>query len=124
MMKADTLRRFLLSERERFLAMIVSLDREGLNLDQAASSQELSSVDQHMAGTGSETFERTKHFSIRQTLATDLGDVEHALAKIDTGVYGVCEVCGKKIARDRLEALPATRYCVGDQVKVERDARV
>jgi RNA polymerase-binding transcription factor DksA len=38
-------------------------------------------------------------------------DVKDALMKIETGTYGICEVCGEKIEEDRLEANPAARTC-------------
>ncbi len=41
-----------------------------------------------------------------------LNDVERALAKIDDGTYGLCETCREPIAPARLEAMPASRYCV------------
>jgi DnaK suppressor protein len=40
-----------------------------------------------------------------------LKDINDALAKIEDGTYGVCEVCGKPIEEDRLEANPAARTC-------------
>jgi RNA polymerase-binding transcription factor DksA len=41
-----------------------------------------------------------------------LTEVERALRKLDDGTYGACEECGQPIAPARLEAMPATRYCV------------
>ena len=41
-----------------------------------------------------------------------LDEVEHALNKFDQGTYGLCERCGEQIAEARLEAIPATRFCV------------
>lgn len=38
-------------------------------------------------------------------------DVLAALARIEDGTYGTCEVCGKEIEADRLEADPAARTC-------------
>jgi RNA polymerase-binding transcription factor DksA len=35
-----------------------------------------------------------------------------ALDRIDRGVFGNCEGCGKSIAHDRLEALPYARHCI------------
>ena len=32
--------------------------------------------------------------------------------KFDDGTYGKCETCGEEIAEARLEAMPATRYCI------------
>lgn len=36
------------------------------------------------------------------------------LAKIEKGVYGVCEVCGEKIEEARLSADPAATTCMKD----------
>ena len=45
-------------------------------------------------------------------LQDSLADVDRALAKLEDGTYGKCEVCGEDIAEARLEALPASRYCI------------
>lgn len=41
-----------------------------------------------------------------------LDEIEAALERLDAGTYGTCETCGKPIADARLEAIPATRYCI------------
>lgn len=46
------------------------------------------------------------------SLSEQLADVEQALAKLDQGGYGRCETCDEEIAAARLEAMPATRYCI------------
>jgi len=38
-------------------------------------------------------------------------DIKLALDKIESGNYGVCEVCGEKIDEERLSANPAARTC-------------
>jgi DnaK suppressor protein len=38
-------------------------------------------------------------------------DIKDALAKIDAGTYGTCEIGGETIEEDRLEANPAARTC-------------
>lgn len=42
----------------------------------------------------------------------ELQEIREALARIETGTYGVCERCGGSIAEKRLEAIPDTRFCV------------
>jgi RNA polymerase-binding transcription factor DksA len=37
-------------------------------------------------------------------------EIEHALKKIKTGNYGICETSGKKIPKNRLQILPHARY--------------
>jgi len=48
--------------------------------------------------------------------------VEEALAKIDEGVYGVCERCEGSIPVKRLDLLPFTRYCVQCQSELEKES--
>ena len=38
-------------------------------------------------------------------------NIERALAKIEAGTYGVCEISGHQIEEDRLEANPSARTC-------------
>jgi RNA polymerase-binding transcription factor DksA len=45
------------------------------------------------------------------TAEAELGDVEHALARLDDGTYATCEICGDPVGDDRLAALPAARTC-------------
>ena len=35
-----------------------------------------------------------------------------ALDRIDRGVYGQCEKCGKSMSKERLDALPYARTCI------------
>ena len=37
--------------------------------------------------------------------------IDHALIMIEKGQYGFCEVCGKPIAKKRLDAIPWTVFC-------------
>jgi DnaK suppressor protein len=52
--------------------------------------------------------------SALEDLEAELGDVAHALACLEDGRYGICEVCGEMIGEARLEARPATRMCRED----------
>jgi RNA polymerase-binding transcription factor len=48
---------------------------------------------------------------LHRTDARLLRAIEEALGRISHRVYGVCESCGKPIAKVRLEAVPWTRHC-------------
>lgn len=50
--------------------------------------------------------------SLEKNLENSLEQVEIALKKITKGQYGVCETCGQKIRKKRLEILPTARYCL------------
>jgi RNA polymerase-binding transcription factor DksA len=107
-------------ERARLEGVRTGLDDEHLS-DQTEqdSLSELSSVDQHQADMGTETFEREKDLSILEAIESELADVEHALRRLDEGTYGTCEACGRPIDDDRLQALPAARLCRDDQERAE-----
>jgi RNA polymerase-binding transcription factor DksA len=54
-------------------------------------------------------------YSENNAILTDLElrytDVKDALARIEDGTYGTCEVCGAEIEADRLDASPSARTC-------------
>lgn len=56
--------------------------------------------------------EQGENLSLAATLRDQLDDVEGALARIDAGTYGLCQECGNPIAPPRLEAMPATPFCI------------
>ena len=41
-----------------------------------------------------------------------IDDIDHALERLAVGTYGYCEACREPISFERLEAVPAARYCV------------
>ncbi len=49
--------------------------------------------------------------AVLKQLETQLGDVDTALAKIEAGTFGLCEVSGEEIEEGRLNANPAARTC-------------
>ena len=38
--------------------------------------------------------------------------VKEAISRIDRGEYGICELCGEPIKKERLEAVPYSSMCV------------
>ena len=41
-------------------------------------------------------------------------EIDYALLRIELGEYGICEVCGRPIELERLEAQPTARLCEED----------
>ena len=58
------------------------------------------------------TAERGEAHALAGELTETLHDIEAALERLETGTYGVCEVCGSAIGEDRLEAMPAAKRCI------------
>jgi len=119
----DAARRRLDEERTRLEGVRGAFAVEHL-ADEAEteSISELSALDQHQADIGTETFEREKDLSILEQIEAELADVEHALRRLDDGTYGTCEFDGKPIPEERLEAVPAARFCLEHQAAAEQQA--
>ena len=45
--------------------------------------------------------------------------VKKAIARIETGTFGICESCGEDISFDRLKARPVTTQCIDCKTKEE-----
>jgi RNA polymerase-binding transcription factor DksA len=59
--------------------------------------------------------DQMEHFGDNAAILTDLelryADVLAALARIEAGTYGICEVSGEAIEPERLDADPTARTC-------------
>jgi RNA polymerase-binding protein DksA len=51
-----------------------------------------------------------------------LEEVEAALERIEAGTYGTCELCGREIPKQRLDALPQTATCIDCARGVEKES--
>jgi len=58
--------------------------------------------------------ERAVHLLVRldDREKHEIAEIDAALRRIAEGTYGTCEGCRELIAEARLQALPATRFCV------------
>ena len=123
-MDTDEAGRRLEAERERLGELREDFALEHLQSESEQENlSELSTAAQHQADLGTETFDRERDLSILEQVEAELADVEHALERLENGTYGTCEACGRPIDEARLEAQPATRFCVDDQAAAEREAR-
>src|SRR5262249_41549811 len=71
----------------------------------------LSSAPLHLGDTGTETFLQELNSTLLENERYLLNETLEALRRLDTGTFGRCEHCGTTIPEERLEALPAARYC-------------
>jgi DnaK suppressor protein len=61
--------------------------------------------------------DRLSQVGVHDNLQLTLADVDRALAKLADGSYGTCDVCGKPVGDERLEALPWAVLCVEDAAR-------
>jgi RNA polymerase-binding transcription factor DksA len=92
------------------------LQRELGRLDEA--ERELGASQRDEGGPGGATADvasdlTEEELALALALATSerLTEVDLALLRLAEGVYGDCLLCGHRIGRERLRALPWTAYC-------------
>ncbi len=96
-------------------------ERARLEQELAHAQEELALINQKLEekgdfglGEGASTvYEWEMNLALRQAAEAKIESIKAALARLDQGTYGICEVCGQAIDPARLEILPHTTLCVG-----------
>lgn len=113
-------RKLLLAERDRLTKAVDHLHGENSgSIEDELGEVSAGGVDNHMADTASATYERELDAGFEEGAQHTLEEVHAALARIEAGTYGICEVCGKPIGAERLAAIPWARLCIDDQRRAE-----
>jgi RNA polymerase-binding transcription factor DksA len=112
--------RLLLELRSHVLAQLGEHTEETLHKSSKDDSGDLSGYGQHMADAGTDTFDRDFALSLVSSEQEALAEIEAAIKRIHDGTYGICESTQKPIAKERLLAVPFTRYSTEAKKQVER----
>lgn len=108
------------SYRKRLNAELTELQVLLARTEQAGRSI----VDKARGDEGEEaakSYDREILFSQSDGERTHLNMVTQALERLDSGEFGICELCGNPISLKRLDAVPWTRYCRDCQEEVEKE---
>ncbi len=84
-------------------------DQKGDWMPMPPVDRDTSSADENTVADAIEGYE--DNVAIMGTLETRYNDIKSALDKIKHNAYGNCQVCGKEIEVERLEANPSARTC-------------
>jgi RNA polymerase-binding transcription factor DksA len=106
-------REHLIELRERLLSQMSGLAKE--------SAEEMTSYSLHMADSGTDNFDRDFALSLLSSDQDAIYEIEEALKRIEKNTYGICELSGKPIPKNRLDAIPWTRFTVEAQSQLERE---
>lgn len=123
-MKAEEVAQFkklLLSLRERLVGKVDVMQGETLKKSRQDASGDLSNVPIHMADVGTDNYERDIMIELIQNGEEGVRNIDTALEKIEEGAFGVCELCAKKINKERLKAVPYAKLCIDCQREEEID---
>src|SRR5205085_8339645 len=96
----------LAQSRQRLESELVEIEKELSELGAEPDGSIQVSLDEGFADAAQATSERANVLSLVEGLRNRLQDVRSALARLERGVYGKCERCGKDIPSERLEAVP------------------
>jgi RNA polymerase-binding transcription factor DksA len=80
--------------------------------DFVAASLDSNADDEHDPEGATIAFERQQVVALLAQAERSRADIVRALASIEAGSYGVCEMCGGAIGAERLEARPDARTCI------------
>ncbi len=116
---------FLRKQKKRLLAlrdaMLDSMNGVAQdNLRARAEGNEASAFGMHQADAGSDAYDRDFALNLLSQEQDALYEIDEALKRIELGTYGTCEMSGKPINHERLEAIPFTRFTVECQSQIER----
>lgn len=94
-------------ERERLAEMGRSVEQESPD----PSDDTEGALGQRSADAATEVETRMEDKGLADDVERQIAGIDAALARIDDGTWGVCEVCGKAIDDERLEARPEATTC-------------
>src|SRR5436305_5321825 len=88
-----------------------------------AEGSEASAFGMHQADAGSDAYDRDFALSLLSQEQDALYEIDEALKRVEIGTYGRCEMSGKPIPHDRLEAIPFARFTVECQSQLEKQSK-
>lgn len=103
-------RTLLDAERRETLARLATLTGDFDALVEASEGS--NADDEHDPEGATIAFERSQVDALARQAREHLREIDAALARLDAGVYGTCERCGRSISAGRLEARPTARTCI------------
>lgn len=114
----------LLEKKEKIMEALKKLEDDTLNKSQRDQSGDLSGYSLHMADVGTDNFDREFALNLLNNEQDIMYEIDDALARIESGKYGVCETCGKDIQEKRLMAMPSARMCKECQEAEEKKGKL
>jgi DnaK suppressor protein len=99
----------LLAKRNELLGNVSYMENDALREERS----DLSSMPIHMADLGTDCYEQEFTLGLMDSERKVIYEIDYALNRIEEGTYGICEIGGEHIPKQRLEAIPWARFCVG-----------
>ncbi len=111
----------LLSKRHELLEDRSQLEDEGLSkTSKSDKTGDITSVHTHMADMSADMFQQEVELGRLEREGQEIREIDAAIEKIENGEFGICELNGEEISKERLHAIPWTRYCIECESKREK----
>ena len=117
---AKVFKELLLKKKETLSKGIEHIAKDALKTSQREAAGDLSAYSLHMADMATDNYDREFSLSLADNEQKILNRIDEALEKIQNNTFGLCELCGKKISKVRLRAVPYAELCVPCQEKQEK----
>jgi DnaK suppressor protein len=106
-----TLSREMLDIRERLVRLLKQMRGDIDREVRGASERDLAHINDS-SDMASDAAEGDLALRIAESETVQASEIERAIEKVDTGTYGLCEVCNKPINAERLQFLPYVTQCI------------
>ncbi|MBB5640023.1 TraR/DksA family transcriptional regulator [Cryobacterium roopkundense] len=103
--------------------LVAELDRLSGSLDDVREARDGTQDDEHDPEGPTLTMEWSRLSGVHHEFAEKLARIDRALERVANDTYGFCTRRGEAIGRDRLEAQPATEYCIACARELEAERR-
>lgn len=117
---AKVYKNLLLEKREELLGDITQISEETLKKSQKDASGDISGYTFHMADVATDNYDREFSLGLASKERGVLYEINHALQKLQEGIFGTCETCKKPISKIRLKAVPYATLCLKCQQNREK----
>lgn len=102
-------RELLLAKRKDIIGDMSGIQAEALN---NGAGGDLSNIPTHPADIGTDNFEQEFTLGLLESERTLLAEIDEALDRVESGVYGICLGTGQAIGLPRLTARPWAKYSI------------
>ena len=116
----EKFRKILVDLKKKISSEIRHLTEDSIYKSQKDISGEISSYTYHMADMATDSFDREFSYALANNEQELVYLINEALSRIDSGEYGICELCENSIKRSRLNAIPYAKHCLKCQTKEEK----
>ena len=117
--------KLLIAERDEIIGDLKYLNDENLKQTISDSTGESSSYSNHLGDAAALAYEREFAMTLSERHGKYLEQIDDALLRIEDGTYGICQVTGFTISKERLEAVLVAKQSVeGKELLKRRAGRV